>query len=122
MTAGIFSRFALSLHREGWLAGGLSVKIIVLLGQNQFTFAGLAQRVDFARMLDQHFALAAEQLVTADLPALRLVAGGNHGRARLFHRGYGGCRFHSRDVPVLAWLLNAEIANQAAGMRTSAIE
>ena len=112
------------LTKTGWLAGAdIST---ALLGEDQFAFAGLPQRVNLARVLDQDFAVTAEELVAAYLPALRLIAGGARRRIGSPDAlpGYRQ-RFHQALLPsdrVFAWLLNAASASHAAGMSTNASE
>ena len=112
------------LGKAGWLAG--ADKSAALLGEDQFAFAGLPQRVNLARVLDQHLALTAEELVAAYLPALRLTAGGARRRIGSPDTPHGyGQRLHQALLlsdRVFAWLLNAASASHAAGMSTSASE
>jgi c-di-GMP-specific phosphodiesterase len=68
-------------NKHGWRsgrAGWLAKYRVLLLGQNQFSIAGMAQRINFAAMIDQHFSSSTEQCLALQ-HALRLYARTNIG-------------------------------------------
>jgi hypothetical protein len=76
----------------GWLRFGE-----VLLGQYQFSFAGLAQKVSFTRVLNQYLALTAQKILALQAPICPCR-----------FDGFGRCGI--RDIALNDWQGQAHVA------------